>query len=51
METYENCKKEKGAGVFNRIKQKLQAGVNHSKCTMFEEASRAVQSQLQQLMV
>ena len=51
METYDKCKKEKGKGVFNRIKQKLKEGVDHNKCTMFEEASRTVQSQLEQLMV
>jgi hypothetical protein len=51
METYDKCKKEKGKGVFNRIKQKLKEGVGHNKCTMFEEASRIVQSQLEQLMV
>ena len=51
METYDKCKKEKGKGVFNRIKLKLQAGVDHSKCTMFDEASYTIQSQLKQLMV
>ena len=51
METYDKCKKEKGKGVFSQIKQKLEEGVNHNKCTMFEEASRTVQNQLQQLMV
>jgi hypothetical protein len=51
METYDKCKKEKGKGVFNRIKQKLKEGVDRNKSTMFEEASRTVQSQLQQLMV
>jgi hypothetical protein len=51
METYDKCKKEKGKKVFIRIKQKLEEGVDHNKLTMFEEASRTVQSQLEQLMV
>ena len=51
METYDKCKKDKGKGLLKRIKQKLREGVDHNKCTMFDEASRAVQNQLQQLMV
>ena len=51
METYDKCKKEKGKGVFNRIKKKLAEGVEHNKCTMFKDASCTVQFELQQLMV
>jgi hypothetical protein len=31
METYDKCMKEKGTGVFNRIKQTLKEGVEHNK--------------------
>jgi hypothetical protein len=51
MKTYDECKEEKGTGVFKRIKRKLKEGVDDKKCTMFEKASCTVQSQLKQLMV
>ena len=50
MKTYDECKEEKGKGVFKRIKRKLEEGVDDKKCTMFKKASCTVQSQLKQLM-
>ncbi|XP_052063102.1 uncharacterized protein LOC127702839 [Mytilus californianus] len=48
--TYENCKNDSGKGLFQRMKNKMEGGVDNERPNMFQSASSTLLTQLEQLM-
>lgn len=49
--TYEDCKNDSGKGLFQRMKNKMEGGVDNERPNMFQSASSTLLAQLEQLMV
>ncbi|XP_071177089.1 titin homolog isoform X3 [Mytilus edulis] len=48
--TYEDCKNDSGKGLFQRMKNKMEGGVDNERPNMFQSASSTLLAQLEQLM-
>ena len=49
--TYTNCGLESGTGMFVRMKQLMQCGVDNNRLNMFDVASRSLIHSLEELQV